>query len=514
MANYTKVITDAGLAKLADIASGGGTLEWTKIRAGDGAIGAGDPTLLADVISFKQEFDAIDVRKDSNGLPYVFFTTSNEGLAVGYLRREVGIFGRAAGDVADTLILYLYAPTDPDADFIPPPEGGIAAIQTFRVQIAQATGLSTTVTVDHSTVCLSLDRWADHLAGGGGVDQHPLVTQAVNGMMRAADKLKLDTHVGTGGLTQHPAATTVLSGFMHPDDKTKLDGIAAGAEVNQHAFSIVRVGATNVVADSKQDTLELIAGANIALTPDAGADNVTIAAVNVAPLSHVGTGGLSQHPRATGVLSGFMHPDDKNKLDGIQAGAEVNRHAFSTVRVGGVDVVADAKQDSLELVAGSQMVLTPNANNDSVTVGLGLPYYTLLMIADNTVPLANVIGHAETRAYGMHVAPKGGICWNIDDAGAAIAVFSMRINNITAGALERELYIMSVDDRLSYQIDSGAVVQLVASKSWKVTATISVPSGIHLIRFYVTNFDAPTHKLIMADWLDASIVWATGGLYY
>lgn len=56
--------------------------------------------------------------------------------------------------------------------------------------------------------------------------------------------------------------------------------VADGAEVNQNAFSNVKVGSTTVAADSKTDTLELVAGSNVTLTPDATNDKVTIAATD------------------------------------------------------------------------------------------------------------------------------------------------------------------------------------------------------------------------------------------
>ena len=61
-------------------------------------------------------------------------------------------------------------------------------------------------------------------------------------------------------------------------EKNKLAGIAAGAEVNQNAFSNVKVGSTTIAADNKTDVLELVAGSNVTLTPDATNDKVTIAA--------------------------------------------------------------------------------------------------------------------------------------------------------------------------------------------------------------------------------------------
>lgn len=68
-------------------------------------------------------------------------------------------------------------------------------------------------------------------------------------------------------------------------EQTKLSGIAAGAEVNQNAFSKVKVTtsggtSTSIDADAKADTLEIVAGSNITLTPDATNDKITIAAAD------------------------------------------------------------------------------------------------------------------------------------------------------------------------------------------------------------------------------------------
>ena len=100
--------------------------------------------------------------------------------------------------------------------------------------------------------------------------------------------------------------------FTTAADITKLAGIATGAEVNQNAFSNVKVGSTTVAADSKTDTLELVAGSNVTLTPDATNDKVTIAATD------------TTYSDATTSASGLMSATDKTKLNGIATGAEVN----------------------------------------------------------------------------------------------------------------------------------------------------------------------------------------------
>ena len=75
----------------------------------------------------------------------------------------------------------------------------------------------------------------------------------------------------------HGVATATSNGFMSNTDKAKLDGVAAGAEVNQNAFAKVKAGGVTLEADQKSDTLELVAGNAIAITPDAANDKLTIA---------------------------------------------------------------------------------------------------------------------------------------------------------------------------------------------------------------------------------------------
>lgn len=76
------------------------------------------------------------------------------------------------------------------------------------------------------------------------------------------------------------AATSSVTGLMSSSDKSKLDGIASGAQVNQNAWSNLHVGSTTISADSATDTLTLVAGSNVTLTPDATNDSLTISATD------------------------------------------------------------------------------------------------------------------------------------------------------------------------------------------------------------------------------------------
>lgn len=105
-------------------------------------------------------------------------------------------------------------------------------------------------------------------------------------------------------------ATTTAAGLMSADDKKKLDDIAAGAEVNQNAFSNVKVGEVTVAADSKTDTVTFSAGNFVTLTGDASNDTVTFAVKQMtgATDSAAGTGGAVPAP-AAGKQTSFLRGD-------------------------------------------------------------------------------------------------------------------------------------------------------------------------------------------------------------
>jgi hypothetical protein len=144
--------------------------------------------------------------------------------------------------------------------------------------------------------------------GLGNVDNTSDASKPVSTAQATAIGLKLDaTHAGTGGAAHADAVAGGAAGFLTGADKTKLDGVAAGAEVNQNAFSSVAVsGQTTVSADAKQDTLTLVNGTGVAITTDAATDTVTIGTT-----------------AATTSVAGHMSAADKTKLDGISASADV-----------------------------------------------------------------------------------------------------------------------------------------------------------------------------------------------
>lgn len=231
----------------------------------------------------------------------------------------------------------------------------------------------------------------EHLPGGA--DPIPLATTTVAGLMAATDKSKIDnsytkTQVDAaisaavnGLINGAPGAldtilelanalgndpnfaTSMTNALTNKVDKVagkqlstedfttallnKLNGIAAGAQTNQNAFSNVKVGATIVAADNATDTLEIVAGTNISITPDATNDKVTINNTYsyTHPSSHAATmitedsthrfvtdvektnwNNKADTSPATASVNGLMSSTDKSKLDGIAANANNYTH--------------------------------------------------------------------------------------------------------------------------------------------------------------------------------------------
>lgn len=129
----------------------------------------------------------------------------------------------------------------------------------------------------------------DGIADGANNYSLPVATSGALGGVKSGTDITVDasgnvsvvnnSHTHTkANITDLGNASSSAAGLMTAAHYDKLVGIATGAEVNQNAFSNVKVGNTTVAADSKTDTLTLTAGTNITITPDASADSITIAA--------------------------------------------------------------------------------------------------------------------------------------------------------------------------------------------------------------------------------------------
>lgn len=116
-------------------------------------------------------------------------------------------------------------------------------------------------------------------------------------------------------------------------EKTKLAGIAAGAEVNQNAFSTIASGSARYTATSKTAAFVI-----------EGEDGTSVT------LSTNGRATISSHSHSNKAVldatTASYTTAEQTKLKGVSAGAEVNQNAFSTIATGSARYVATAKQSA------------------------------------------------------------------------------------------------------------------------------------------------------------------------
>jgi hypothetical protein len=231
--------------------------------------------------------------------------------------------------------------------------------------------------------------------------------------------------------------------------KNKLDGIAAGAEVNQNAFSNVSDGTSTLVADSKTDTLTIVGGGATTVTYDTANDKLTISSVNTT--YSVGDGGLTQKNFTTTLY---------NKLNGIAAGAQVNNNDFGRVNVDGVELTSASAGATLTMNFTGIADATADAGSNTITVNVPDQSYSLpiataaalggvkvgsgLTINATTGVLALASGYATTSYVDTALANV------IDAAPAALNT----LNELAAALGDDANFATNVTTSLSAKVDS------------------------------------------------------------
>lgn len=165
-------------------------------------------------------------------------------------------------------------------------------------------------------------------------------------------------------------------------EKNKLAGIAAGAQVNQNAFSNVTVGSTTIAADAKTDTLTFVAGSNVTLTPDATNDKITIAATD------------TTYSDATTSAHGLMTAADKTKLNKLVF--DSNNLIDSSILPSYVDDVIEAYPRSGQTELSSAWLATGSASGSVITPETGKIY---VLMADSTSYATNTQFRWSGTAY-------------------------------------------------------------------------------------------------------------------
>ena len=131
---------------------------------------------------------------------------------------------------------------------------------------------------------------------------------------------------------------------------------------NQDAIGKFKVGETTYTADEAQDLIELIAGSNVQISIDN--DKITFSATDTT------YGGAVASTSGVGGTDGLLTAVDKEKLDGIAEGAQVN--VLEGVKVNGTALTATNKVVDVRVETGDAGVGTFKVNGTNVTpYGLG-----------------------------------------------------------------------------------------------------------------------------------------------
>ena len=89
---------------------------------------------------------------------------------------------------------------------------------------------------------------------------------------------------------------------------------------------------------------------------------------------------------------------------GSSSGGDPNQNAFSNVKVGSIMIAADSVTDTLELISGTGVELTPNASNDSVTINATNVFVVTVTVTDS---LAST-GTVDKSPYEIYQAAQAG----------------------------------------------------------------------------------------------------------
>ena len=178
------------------------------------------------------------------------------------------------------------------------------------------------------------------------------------------------------------------------DEKNKLSFISSGAEVNQNAYSNVIVNSTTLSAKTETDSLQLVAGSNVTLTPDSSTNKITISSTGggggtVSSLTDLGVNataeelnyvdgvtsniqtqlnGKASTSTATTSANGLMPSTDKAKLDNTNIAYGTCSTAAATAN----KVVTISGNTNWSLKVGSIIIVKFTVTNTASNVKLNV----------------------------------------------------------------------------------------------------------------------------------------------
>jgi hypothetical protein len=218
-------------------------------------------------------------------------------------------------------------------------------------------------------------------------------------------------------------------------------------------------------------------------------------------------GATTSDDLAEGTTNLYLTSAERTKLSGIATGAEVNQNAFSNVAVSGqTTVAADAKTDTLTLVAGTGVTLTTDAATDSITIaasGSSSNSFETIAVAGQSSVVADSGTDTLTLVAGTGITIT-------TDAGAD----SVTITNSATGANafgnvavsgQSTVAADSTNDTLTLAAGTGITLTTDAS-----TDTVTITNSVTAPNTFGTIAVA-TQSNVVADSTTDTLTFAVGG---
>ena len=216
-----------------------------------------------------------------------------------------------------------------------------------------------------------------------------------------AAQTSLDSH--TGNTTNH-ITSTERTNWNAAYNHSQTAHAPSTAEPNQNAFSNVKIGDVTIAADIKTDTLTLVAGNNITITPDATNDKITISATDTNTTYYAGTGiSLSgttfSNSGVRSVATGSSNGTISVNTNGTTTNVAVKGLGSAAYTASTAYDVAGTAQTKADAALSSAKAYTDSVKNDLLN-GAGTAYDTLKELGDLIDENVSAINALETIASG------------------------------------------------------------------------------------------------------------------
>lgn len=325
-----------------------------------------------------------------------------------------------------------------------------------------------------------------------------------------AAKTDLDSH--TSNTTSH-ITSTERSNWNTAYTHSQSAHAPSNAEANQNAFSNVKIGDVTIAADIKTDTLTLVAGNNITLTPDATNDKITITAKDTTYT--LGSFGITATAAELNKLDGVtatateinyvdgVTSNIQTQLDGKASSGHTHKYAGSASAGG-----AATSANKLNTDAGSatQPVYFANGVPVATTYTLGKSVPSNAVFTDTHYASKNTVGVTGATSNTTTALTNGNVYLNSVENGAVTS--SHKISGAGATTVTTDtsgnIVISSTDNNTTYSA-AGSALGLVKSGG-----DVTISSGVITV-----NDDSHNHTIANIDnlqtTLDGKQATVTGG---